>query len=164
MERMMRIMNTGKYLITVCIVFISLSACTGQNDGVVVPNEQVHPSPTLQLPTVPPPTFTLVPTSTVTNTFPIGEYKGVSGRIINFSPDGTYTFRSTGGDLIIKNASYSVEGNILKLDDGNEDVCLGFEGDYEWSLGSEGIINLKYMSERCGGRMPPLIPSLTPVR
>ena len=32
---------------------------------------------------------------------------------------------STGGDVIVKNASYTVEGNILKLDDGFENVCMG---------------------------------------
>ena len=66
--------------------------------------------------------------------------------------------------MIVKNASYSVEGNILKLDDGVENVCMGFEGEYEWSLGSEGIIDLKLISDRCGGRAAPLVGSLTPVR
>lgn len=96
--------------------------------------------------------------------FPLGDYTGVSGRLISFFPDGTYTFMSTGGDLIVKNASYSVEGNILKLDDGVENICMGFDGEYEWSFGSEGIIDLKLISERCGGRVAPLIGSLTPVR
>jgi hypothetical protein len=96
--------------------------------------------------------------------FPSGEYTGVSGRLISFYPDDTYTFMSTGGDLIVKNAPYSVEGNILKLDDGFDNMCMGFEGEYEWSLGPEGIIDLKLISERCGGRAAPLIGSLTPVR
>jgi hypothetical protein len=96
--------------------------------------------------------------------FPVGEYMGVSGRLISFLPDGTYTFMSTGGDLIVRDASYSVEGNILKLDDGLENLCMGFEGEYEWSRGSDGIIDLKLIGEKCGGRVPPLIGSLTPVR
>ena len=70
---------------------------------------------------------------------------------------------STGGDLVVKNAPYTIEGNILKLDDGLENVFMGFEGEYEWSLGSDGIIDLKLISERCPGRVAPLIPSLTPV-
>ena len=52
----------------------------------------------------------------------------------------------------------------MKLDDGVDNVCMGFEGEYEWSLGPEGIIDLKLISERCGGRVAPLIGSLTPVR
>ena len=96
--------------------------------------------------------------------FPVGEYTGVSGRLISFFPDGTYTFMSTGGDLIVKNANYTVEGNILILDDGFENICMGFEGEYEWSLGSEGIIDLKLISESCGGRVVPLVGTLTPVR
>ena len=96
--------------------------------------------------------------------FPLGEYTGVSGRLISFFPDGTYTFMSTGGDLIVKNAPYSIEGNILKLDDGFDNLCMGFEGEYELSLVSEGIIDLKLISERCGSREAPLIGSLTPVR
>ena len=96
--------------------------------------------------------------------FPIGEYTGVSGRLISFFPDGTYTFMSTGGDLVVKNAPYTIEGNILKLNDGLENVGMGFEGEYEWSLGSDGVIDLKLISERCPGQVPPLIPSLTPVR
>jgi hypothetical protein len=51
----------------------------------------------------------------------------------------------------------------LKLDDGLENVFMGFEGEYEWSLGSDGIIDLNLISERCPGRVAPLIPSLTPV-
>ena len=98
------------------------------------------------------------------NGFPVGEYTGVSGRLISFLPDGTYTFMSTGGDLIVRDASYTVEGNILKLDDGFDNICMGFEGEYEWSRGSDGIIDLKLIGEKCGGRIPPLIGSLTPVR
>ena len=71
---------------------------------------------------------------------------------------------STGGDLVVKNAPYTIEGNILKLNDGLENVGMGFEGEYEWSLGSDGVIDLKLISERCPGQVPPLIPSLTPVR
>jgi hypothetical protein len=96
--------------------------------------------------------------------FPTGEYTGVSGRLITFYPDGTYTFMSTGGDLIVEKASYTVEGDILKLDDGLAEVCMGFEGKYEWSLGPKGVVDLKLVSERCGGRAAPLVGSLTPVR
>lgn len=129
MERKRRIMQIYKSLITMCIIFISISACASPNDG-----------------------------------FPLGEYTGVSGRLISFFPDSTYSFMSTGGELIVKNAPFSVDGNILKLDDGVDNVCMGFEGEYEWSLGPEGIIDLKLISERCGGRVAPLIGSLTPVR
>jgi hypothetical protein len=96
--------------------------------------------------------------------FPSGEYTGVSGRLISFFPDGSYTFMSTGGDLIVKNAPYSLDGNTLKLDDGFDNLCMGFEGEYEWSHGSNGIIDLKLISEKCGSREAPLIGSLTPVR
>lgn len=96
--------------------------------------------------------------------FSAGEYTGISGRSITFFPDSTYTIMSTGGDLVVKNAPYSVEGNILKLDDGFDNICMGFEGQYEWSLGSKGIINLDLISEKCGSREAPFIGSLTPVR
>ena len=96
--------------------------------------------------------------------FPPGEYTGVSGRPITFYADGTYTFMSTGGDLIVKNAPYSIEGNILKLDDGVDNLCMGFEGEYEWTPVAGGVIDLKLVSERCGGREAPLIGALTAVR
>ena len=54
---------------------------------VVVPNEQVQASPTLPLPTVPPPTFTLVPTGTATNTPTITPTATVSGPIITLIKD-----------------------------------------------------------------------------
>ena len=73
--------------------------------------------------------------------FPLGEYTGVSGRLISFSPDGTYTFMSTGGDTIVKDAPYTIEENTLKLDDGVENLCMGFEGEYEWSHDSQGSLN-----------------------
>ena len=44
-----------------------------------------------------------------------GEYTGVSGRLVTFYPDGTYTLKSTGGDLVVENATYAIEGSILKL-------------------------------------------------
>lgn len=97
------------------------------------------------------------------NGFSTGEYTGVSGRSITFFPDGTYTIMSTGGDLVVKNAPYSIEGNILKLDDGFDNICMGFEGQYEWRPGSKGIIDLALISEKCGSREAPFIGSLTPV-
>jgi hypothetical protein len=84
--------------------------------------------------------------------------------LITFYPDNTYTFISTGGDLVVENAPYSIEGDILKLDHGNENVRMGFEGEYEWSPVAEGVTELKLVTEKCGGRAAPLRGAITPVR
>jgi len=78
--------------------------------------------------------------------FPAGEYRGISGRQVTFYPDGTYTMKSTAGDLVVENAPSAIEGNILKRDDGKDNICMGFEGEYEWSPGSDGGINLKLVT------------------
>lgn len=85
-------------------------------------------------------------------TFQEGEYLSFENTLITFHADGQFTVQNPVDFYIVENGSYSVEEDVVTIVD---ELCgKDIECGYNWSVDTDGALQLDIIDEECLERGP----------